>query len=593
MIFDFIKRRLGGISNFEIPQVHSLKIKPTVLLIFDGYGVAPESTGNAISASKKPNLDNFMANYPNTELIAAGESVGLPANEAGNSEVGHLTIGAGRVIYQSLPRINFAIKDGSFYDNQAFLSAIGHARKYNSCLHLMGLVSSGTVHSSVDHLYALLELCRKYNFTKVKLHLFTDGRDAPPTDGLNVITRLESYLKDNRIGEIATISGRYWGMDRDARWERTKKAYEGIVAGVGVASENALDAMKISYKNNITDEFIEPIVVTKDNKPKGNVGDNDAVIFFNFRIDRPRQLTMAFVFPNFEELKYVEFGYTPHGKQKAKKEGEIVSGPTFKRIKWPKNIYFVTMTEYQKNLPVSAIAFPPELIRETLAEMISKSGLKQLHLAESEKERMVTFYFDGLRDERFPGEDSDIVSSPNVSTYDKKPEMSVAKIVEEFKRALLKDYYHFFVVNFANPDMVAHSGNIKATIKAIEASDRAFGDIANLTLLAGGMILLTSDHGNAEELLTFPQGSFFFTTSQGSVNTEHSNSPVPFIIIDQRFKGKTGNLRKGTLADIAPTTLHLMGISSSPLMTGNNLLESNSTLGSQNTQVVDKTFTTK
>jgi 2,3-bisphosphoglycerate-independent phosphoglycerate mutase len=572
MILDFFKKGISGATALESTRLRSLKIKPVVLLILDGYGIAPESAGNAISGSRTPNLNNFRTNYPSASLIAAGESVGLPANEAGNSEVGHLTIGSGRIIYQSLPKIDMSIKDGSFVENPAFLSALSHVRKNGSKLHLMGLVSSGSVHSSTNHLYALLEFCRKYSFNNVSLHLFTDGRDAPPKDGINIISEIEEYLKDTNSAQIATISGRYWAMDRDARWERTKKAYDAIVSGIGPQVSSASEAINNNYKNGVSDEFIEPTVIYKNGKPAATVNDNDAVIFFNFRIDRPRELTMAFVFPNFEDLKFVEFGYTPHGRQKAKKEGEIATGKTFKRTKWPKNIFFVTMTEYQKNLPVSAIAFPPEVINETLSEIISRAGLKQLHLTESEKERMVTFYFDGLRDQKYVGEESLIVSSPNVATYDKKPEMSVGKIVEEFKKAILKDYYNFYIINFANPDMVAHSGNIKATVKAIEATDRAVGVVTDLTLLTSGMTMITADHGNAEELLSFPTGTFFFTTAEGSVNTEHSNSPVPFYLIDARFKGKTDILEDGSLADVAPTVLDLMGLPVPSLMTGHSLI---------------------
>jgi 2,3-bisphosphoglycerate-independent phosphoglycerate mutase len=572
MLLDIFKRAFPGISTLESSRIRSLKIRPVVLLVLDGFGIAPESQGNAISEARTPNLNNFKKNYPNTSLIAAGESVGLPANEAGNSEVGHLTIGAGRVIYQSLPKIEMSIKDGSFFENPEFLSVLAHVRKNQSRLHIMGLVSSGSVHSSLNHLYALLELCRKYSFSNVVLHLFTDGRDAPPNDAANVISKLESYLADTKCAQIASVSGRYWAMDRDARWERTKKAYDAIVSGIGLHANSATEAIKSSYEKGVSDEFIEPTVIMKEGKVFATVSDNDGVIFFNFRIDRPRQLTMAFVFPNFEELKYVEFGYTPHGKQKARKEGEIAAGSTFKRDKWPKNIYFVTMTEYQKNLPVSAIAFPPEVINETLPEMISRAGLKQLHLTESEKERMVTFYFDGLHDEKYVGEDTDIVPSPNVPTYDKKPEMSVAKIVEEFKKTVLKDYYHFYIMNFANPDMVAHSGNIKATIQAIQAVDKALGVVADITLLSSGILIVTADHGNAEELLTYPIGTFFFTTSKGSVNTEHSNNPVPFFLIDSKFKGKRNILHSGSLVDVAPTVLDLMGLPIPSLMTGTSLL---------------------
>src|SRR4030043_50874 len=350
MILDFFKKGISGATALESTRLRSLKIKPVVLLILDGFGIAPESAGNAISGSRTPNLNNFKINYPSASLIAAGEAVGLPANEAGNSEVGHLTIGSGRIVYQSLPKIDMSIKDGSFFENPAFLSALSHVRKNGSKLHLMGLVSSGSVHSSTNHLYALLEFCRKNNFNNVALHLFTDGRDAPPKDGINVISKIEGLLKDAGSAQIAMISGRYWAMDRDARWERTKKAYDAIVSGIGAQVALTSEAMDNNYKNGVSDEFIEPTVVYKDGKPVATVNDNDAVIFFNFRIDRPRQLTMAFVLPDFENLQSFKFSHDPYTHVYQKQtQSEVFSGTTFKRGRWPQNLFFVTMTEYKKN----------------------------------------------------------------------------------------------------------------------------------------------------------------------------------------------------------------------------------------------------
>lgn len=572
MIFNIFKPKPIRLNPAENAKLEKAVIKPHVLLVLDGFGIAPHSQGNAISAARTPNLTYFQENYPYSKLIAAGESVGLPANEAGNSEVGHLIIGVGRILYQSLPKINMSIKDGSFFENKAFHAALSHARNNNSKLHLMGLVGSGSVHSSTDHLMALLEFARRNNFRNIFLHLFTDGRDAPPTDAVNVIKKISEYINEVKIAQIASITGRYWAMDRDARWERTKKAYDAIVNGIGARAADPISAINAYYQTNITDEFIEPTVIEFNGQPVGTVDDNDAVIFFNFRIDRPRQLTMAFTIANFEELKVVEFGYTPHGRQKHRKEGEKAEGPTFERSKKPKNLFFVSMTEYQKNLPVSVIAYPPDFVTNSMPEILSKMGLRQFHLAESEKERMVTFYMDGLKDKRFEGEDVLIVSSPNVSTYDKKPEMSVYKIVSEFKKAILKDQYNFMVMNFANPDMVAHTGNIKATISAVEHVDAAVGSIAAMTLKAGGVLYITADHGNAEELLTFPLGTFYYTTSQGSVNTEHSNSPVPFYVIGNQFKGKRDILLDGNLSDVAPTIMDLMGVQKPPEMTGRSLI---------------------
>lgn len=564
---------------FSALKSHNQKIKPAVLLVLDGWGVAPKSPGNAISEARKPNFDKYMANYPHGELIAAGESVGLPANEAGNSEVGHLTIGAGRVIYQSLPRINMAIEDETFYDNKAFLAAIRHINTYKSRLHIIGLVSSGTVHSANAHLYALLDLCVRRKVTGVSLHLFTDGRDAPPTDGVKVIAEIEEKLEELNLGRIASITGRYYAMDRDGRWERTKRCYEALVMGVGIRAKDSLSAIRSSYTRGKTDEFLEPTIIVPDSISSrlgpvsalgsGTINDNDAVIFFNFRIDRPRQLTMAFTLPDFEKMKEVEFGYVPH---EGKKEKGKTEGPTFQRVKWPKNLFFVTMTEYQKNLPVSQVAFPPQDVGGTLSEILSKYKLNQAHIAESEKERMLTFYFDGMREARFPQEDVEIVSSPNVATYDQKPEMSVFKLVKKFKRLIGKDKYHFFVLNFANPDMVGHSGNLKATIAAIEFVDKAIGEIVEATLRKDGTFLLTADHGNAEQLITYPTKSFFITSSRGTINTEHSNNPVPILIVNRNLEKKTSVRLNGDLSDVAPTILALIGLPIPKEMTGRNLL---------------------
>jgi len=558
MFFDFLKFRTKKCT-----------IKPVILLILDGWGIAPPSNGNAIYLARPLFMDSLASLYPHTQLIASGESVGLPANEVGSSEVGHLTIGAGRVILQSLKRIDNSIEDGTFFENHAFIQAVGHVRKFRSKLHLMGLVSSGKVHSSNDHLLALLEFCKREDLTDVCLHLFTDGRDAPPKDGLQIIREIETRLKMLNVARITTISGRYYAMDRDARWERTKKVYDACVLGRGEKASSAIDAIEQAYARGKTDEFIDPTIIEG---PLGvsTIDDNDAIIFFNFRIDRPRQLTMAFVMPDFEHLKSFEWGYElDQGTTKK----ELKSGPTFKREKWPQNLFFVTMTQYQKNLPVSAIAFESKEIEDTLCEVISRANLKQLHLAESEKERMVTYYLDGLREKRFEGEDLRIIASPKVPTYDQKPEMSVEKVVEAFKGALRECKYHFFAINLANPDMVAHSSNLNATIKAIKATDRAVEVIVEESLKQEATIIISADHGNAEELITYPQQSFFYTTQKGTENTDHSNNPVPFYIIRQDLRGNPKTLEKGALSDIAPTILTLMNLPIPSVMTGINLLK--------------------
>ncbi len=550
------------------PRLVPGRIRPVVLISLDGWGIAPPSHGNAITQAKIPHWNTYIANYPNSQLIASGESVGLPANEVGNSEVGHLTMGVGRVIFESLLRINKAIEDESFFRNEAFLAAVDHVITHNSKLHLLGLVGSGNVHSSTPHLYALLEFCKRNKVQNVMLHLFTDGRDAPPHDGVNVITQLEFIIKEKySFARIASLSGRYYSLDRDNRWERTQKTYDAIVNGLGVKGRNATTAVSESYKAGKTDEFLEPTVILDSEGKPTTVDDNDACIFFNFRVDRPRQLTKAFVIKDFETgaFQLAEEGKTPSLLNKQK--------PTFLRQKILSNLFFVTMTEYQKGLPVSTIAFPNETVQDSFAEVISKQGMKQFHLAESEKERMVTYYFDGLRIKPFDGEDVVIVPSPKVGTYDRKPEMSLPEIAREFERALHRNQHHFFMLNFANPDMVAHSGKIDATIRACEIVDGVLHKMVKAVLALEGTVFITADHGNAEELLTFDSSGFFFTTQEGSMNTEHSNNPVPFVMINNSYKGKTNALTNGSLADVAPTILSFLKLPIPPEMTGKNLLQ--------------------
>ncbi|RJR28501.1 2,3-bisphosphoglycerate-independent phosphoglycerate mutase [Candidatus Microgenomates bacterium] len=545
--------------------------KPVVLLILDGWGLAPPSPGNAISQAKTPNMDNFPKYYPHGELIASGESVGLPAGEVGNSEVGHLAIGVGRVIYQSLKRINMSIEDGSFYDNKAFVSAAQHVSQNKSKLHIMGLIGSGNVHSSTPHLYALLQFCKKQEIKDVYLHLFTDGRDAAPNDGINVIAEIEKKIKLLSVGQIVSISGRYWAMDRDGRWARTKTVYDTITLGSDRTAASAIEILKSSYATGKTDEFVEPTSVVDTTGRKITVDDGDALIFLNFRSDRARQLSMSFTMPNFETIQVADFGFQ-EGDDNYNKQDKVFE-PTFQRKKKINNLFFVAMAQYQENIPFSAVAFLPQVnFPDSLSDIFSKKGFKQLHLAESEKERMVTYYFDGMRAQRFPGEDVAIIPSPKVPTYDKKPEMSVFKIVSEFKKALKKDTYQFIVMNFANPDMVAHSGKISAAIKALEHVDRAIGMVVNETLKADGVVVISADHGNAEELITYPSSTFFYTTNKGEVNTDHSSNPVPLYIIGNRFYGQGNNIVSGTLADIAPTILGIMNIETPEAIKGKNLL---------------------
>ena len=556
---------------FRLPFFSKRKseVKPVVLLILDGFGLAPPSEGNAITLAKTPNYDELLKSYPHGELIASGESVGLPANEVGNTEVGHLTLGAGRVILQDLKRINLAIEKGTFFDNRALLLAAAHIKRFNSKLHILGLVSSGNVHSSMAHLYAILQFCKKEDLKNVYLHVFTDGRDAPPKEGIEIIQQVENNLHLLRIGRVASVSGRYYAMDRDRRWDRTAKAYKAICLGVGIQAYSSIEAVKAAYQKGQSDEFIEPTVVSDKSGPIATVDDNDAVILFNYRIDRPRQLSMAFVMPDFETLKSFDFGYDPITNLK---EGQVNIGTTFERVKMPKNLFFVSMTEYHKKLPVSACAFAPEVIQKPMSACLAEAGLRQLRMAESEKERFVTYYFDGMNESKLEGEDVIIVPSPKVPTYDIRPQMSLEKLASEFKKQIKKGIYNFTVVNVANPDMVAHTGNLKATIVAVELVDKYIGELARFVLDMDGTFYITADHGNAEELLTFPSTTYFYTSSKGAINTDHSNNPVPIIIVSKRFQDNPINLSKGALADVAPTILNLMGISVPQEMTGRNLL---------------------
>jgi 2,3-bisphosphoglycerate-independent phosphoglycerate mutase len=540
-----------------------------VLLVLDGFGIAPASAGNAITQAATPYIDNLLNSYPHAELIASGESVGLPANEVGNTEVGHLTLGAGRVVNQDLKRISIGIEDGTFFDNKAFLHALAHCRKFGSKMHLMGLVGSGNVHSSLEHFYGLLGFFKRAEFKNVFLHLFTDGRDTPPKDAGEIIRQIQIQLEYNKIGQIASVSGRYYAMDRDRRWDRTEKAYKAIVLGGGQAAASGIDAVNQAYARGLTDEFIEPTVIMVGGRPIATLDDNDAAIFFNFRVDRARQLTMGFVLPDFERLTSFEFGYSPGTDLE---EGKASFRSTFTREKWARNIFFVTMTEYHKKLPVSEVAFGPQVVTDCLSSILSSANFKQMHMAESEKERFVTYYFDGMNEKVFPGEEVLIIASSKVATYDKKPEMSIFKLVAEFKRQLSKNLYHFFILNFANPDMVAHTGNLKASIKAIEATDKAVGELVEAVKKVDGTVIITADHGNAEELLTFESTTFFFTTGGGKVNTDHSNNPVPIIFVNNRYFGRGVSLAKGSLADVAPTILSMLGITAPTGMTGKNLL---------------------
>lgn len=539
-------------------------VKPVVLCILDGWGIAPPGPGNAISLSNLPNMSRFQAGYPSGQLSASGEAVGLPHGEDGNTEVGHLNIGAGHIVYQDLPRINLAIADGTFFQNPAFLAASEHVRKRNSSLHLVGLIGSGGVHSSLDHIFALLRFCSDQHLTKVYLHLFTDGRDSPPNEANGLIIQIEEQLKKLNLGEIATISGRYFAMDRDNRWDRTEKAYNVMVKGIGEKAKSASDAIAVSYQKGQADEFILPTNITdKEGNPTGLIKDHDAFIFFNYRIDRPRQLTKAFVLPDFENLKTRQIVYTPYGQeQHVPTAGNEIVMKTFSRGKLLEDLLFITMTEYEKNLPITA-AFPPTRVLSPLSQILSTQNKRQLHITETEKERFVTYYFNGLRDDAYPGEDRVIIPSAKVATYDLMPEMSAFGTTKIIEDRLRMNSYDFIVMNIANADMVGHTGIIPAAIKACEVVDQCLGKIVPLVTSLGGVVIITADHGNVEEMIN---------SQTGEVETEHSSNPVPFIAIGDKIRGPR-KLQKGILADIAPTILYLMGIPKPPEMTGRNLLQ--------------------
>ena len=536
-------------------------MKPVVLIILDGWGLAPPGPGNAVSLAKIPNFNKFWAAFPHTQLVASGEAVGLPRNEPGNSETGHLNLGAGQIVFQDLPRINMAIADGSFYQIEAFRQMVNHVQQNNSSLHLLGLVGSGGVHSSLEHLFALLRLASQASLKKVWLHLFTDGRDSPPTSAFVFLNQIQMTLEKIGVGQIATLIGRYYAMDRDWRWERTQKAYELLTEGRGEQITSLKEAIKKSYEASKTDEFIEPLVVNKE----GIIKDNDGVIFFNFRIDRPRQLTKAFVLPDFERLKITKATFDPYAERYGLKLYQVPEGTTtFKRKRILKNLFFVTMTEYEKGLPTK-IAFPPEIVKIPLARVLAENNLRQLHISETEKERFVTYYFNGQREKPFSNEDWVEIPSPKVATYDLKPEMSALEITQEVLKRLPDLNYHLTVINYANPDMVGHTGVIPAGIKACEAVDECLGKVVNYVFNTGGVCLITADHGNVEEMID---------PLTGGVETEHSANPVPFLVVSRHFGSAGHFLREGILADVAPTILNIMGLSKPELMTGRSLIPS-------------------
>ena len=540
------------------------------LVILDGWGIAAPGPGNAISQANTINMNRFWVSYPHTQLTSSGEAVGLPRSEAGNTETGHLNIGAGRIVYQDLKRINMSIANRTFFQNPSLLGAIDHVRKNKSNLHIMGLIGASGIHSDMEHLTALIELTGKSDLlNNVFLHLFTDGRDSPPTSASEYIKKVREDIQREKVGQIASIMGRYWAMDRDRRWERTEKAYIALTKGQGQLVKTPEEAIDMSYKEGKTDEFIEPSVITDANGiPLTTIKENDAIIFFNFRIDRPRQLTASFVVDDFSNQSifldfdpYLEKYEKTHLAERVKKRENV-----FERGPKLKNLYFVTMTEYSKSLLEAGTyaAFLPEHVDLPLGKVISDAGLKQLRIAESEKERFVTYYFNGLKEEPFIGEERIIIPSQKIATYDLKPEMSAYEITEAFLSKLKQPVeYSFILVNFANPDMVAHTGSIGPTVKACTILDECLGKIANTILTLDGTLLISADHGNAEEMID-PQ--------TGQIGTEHNGNPVPFIAISKELLGRAQTLQSGILADIAPTVLDILGIQKPNTMTERSLL---------------------
>ena len=509
-----------------------MKDKLTMLMILDGFGINKNKDGNAIKLAKTPNIDKLKKKYPNAEIYTSGLKVGLPEGQMGNSEVGHTNIGAGRIVYQELTKITKSIEDGDFFTNPEFIAAIENCKKYKSKLHILGLVSDGGVHSHNRHLYALLEMAKRRDFEDVYVHCFLDGRDTPPASGEGYIAKLEEKMKEKGVGKIASIAGRFYAMDRDKRWQRIEKAYNAMVKGEGIKAGSSIKAIEDSYQKEVFDEFVEPTVVCNNEKPIATIDKHDSVIFFNFRPDRARQITRTLVDPNFKEFKTEKL-----------------------------DLYFVCFTNYDETLPNVKIAFKKETLENTFGEYISKRGYTQLRIAETEKYAHVTFFFNGGEEKQYQGEERILVPSPKVETYDMKPEMSAYEVTEKVLEAIKQDKFDSIILNFANTDMVGHTGNLEAAIKAVEAIDECVGKIVELVNEKKGNLIITADHGNAEQMIDY---------KTGEPHTAHTTNPVPILLItnDKTLKIKSG----GKLADLAPTMLDLMKLKKPSEMTGESLL---------------------
>ena len=507
--------------------------KPVALIIMDGFGLRNDVVGNAVAQAKKPNYDRYLQQYPNTTLVACGEAVGLPEGQMGNSEVGHLNIGAGRIVYQDLTRITKSIRDGEFFENETFIKAISNAKENGKKLHIYGLLSNGGVHSHIDHIVALLETSKRQGFSDVYIHGFLDGRDVSPSSGEGFVEQLQQKIDELGVGKIATLSGRYYAMDRDKRWERVEKTYRALVYGEGEKATNPLQAVKDSYAKEVYDEFFLPTVIVDDQgAPVATVEDQDSVIFCNFRPDRAIQLSQVFTNEDFR-------GFDRGDKQ-------------------PKDLFYVCLTLFSETVG-GLVAYSPKNLDNTLGEVLAQNNLTQLRTAETEKYPHVTFFFSGGRDKELPGETRVLINSPKVATYDLQPEMSAYELAESTVREIEADKHDVIIINFANPDMVGHSGMLEPTIKAVEATDECVGKVVEAVHAAGGVCIITADHGNAD--MVFDEN--------GNPHTAHTTNPVPFIVTKQDIELRND----GILADIAPTMLSLLNLEKPEEMTGSTLIK--------------------
>ena len=511
-----------------------MKDKLTMLMILDGFGDNPNKDGNAIKLAKTPNIDKLMKKYSNVDINTSGLAVGLPEGQMGNSEVGHTNIGAGRIVYQELTRITKSIEEGDFFSNPEFIAAIENCKKNNSKLHILGLVSDGGVHSHIRHLYGLLEMAKRRDFEDVYIHCFLDGRDTPPASAESYILKLQEKMNEKQIGKIASISGRFYAMDRDKRWQRVQKCYDALVNGQGNKAGSVVNAIEDSYQKEVFDEFVEPTVICNGEEPIATIGKNDSVIFFNFRPDRAREITRTLVDPEFNEFE----------------------------TKKDLNLYYVCFTSYDETMPNVHIAFKKEPLKNTFGEYISEKGYTQLRIAETEKYAHVTFFFNGGEEKQYKGEDRILVPSPKVETYDLKPEMSAYEVTDKVLEAIKSDKYDAIILNYANTDMVGHTGSLVAAIKAVEAVDECVGKVVKLVEEKDGNMLITADHGNAEQMVDY---------KTGEPHTAHTTNPVPLILVtsNKNLKLKSG----GKLADLAPTMLDLMNLEKPEEMTGISLLD--------------------